>query len=174
VTTDGLSGVNSNRASGHLTITELSHMNKKPRFASKIIQFLIIVVPSLGLAPQDSQGGVILQLHHDPHSRAQFPWNWEFIKQHVDQIRAAGYTAILISPHQKSCGISKGYNPEDFTSFNSSHGSLNSNWQTLSNQSWRNTSLHDYSFHVEDKWTNEDGYVEAWIPPMSYVMLAPQ
>ena len=23
--------------------------------------------------------------------------------------------------------------------------------------SWRNTKLHDYSFHVEDKWTNNDG-----------------
>jgi alpha-amylase len=40
--------------------------------------------------------------------------------------------------------------------------------------SWRNMKLHDYSFHVEDKWTNNDGYVEVWIPPMSYVMLAPQ
>ena len=40
--------------------------------------------------------------------------------------------------------------------------------------SWRNTKLHDYSFHVEDKWTNNDGYVEVWIPPMSYVMLAPR
>jgi len=26
---------------------------------------------------------------------------------------------------------------------------------------------------VEDGWTNNDGYVEVWIPPMSYVMLAP-
>jgi alpha-amylase len=75
------------------------------------------------LASQGSHGGVILQLSHDPDSRAQFPWNWEFIKQHVNQIQAAGYTALLISPHQKSCGISKGYNPEDFTSFDSSHGS---------------------------------------------------
>jgi alpha-amylase len=39
--------------------------------------------------------------------------------------------------------------------------------------SWLNTRLHDYSFHVEDGWTNNDGYVEVWIPPMSYVMLAP-
>jgi alpha-amylase len=39
--------------------------------------------------------------------------------------------------------------------------------------SWRNTRLHDYSFHVEDRWTNNDGFVEVRIPPMSYVMLAP-
>jgi alpha-amylase len=39
--------------------------------------------------------------------------------------------------------------------------------------SWKNTRLHDYSFHVDDKSTNNDGYVEIWIPPMGYVMMAP-
>ena len=52
------------------TITELSHMKKKPRFTSKIIQFLIVVVLSLGLGLQGSHGGVILQLQHDPNSPA--------------------------------------------------------------------------------------------------------
>ena len=97
-------------------------MNEMVLFARRAV-LLIILILSLGLASQGSHGGVILQLSHDPESRAQFPWNWEFIKQHVNEIQAAGYTALLISPHQKSCGISKGYNPEDFTSFDSSHGS---------------------------------------------------
>src|SRR5262249_18090228 len=40
-------------------------------------------------------------------------------------IRAAGYTAILLSPHQKACGGNKilGYDPYDFRSFESAHGS---------------------------------------------------
>ncbi|MBS0175338.1 MAG: DUF1939 domain-containing protein [Nitrospira sp.] len=40
--------------------------------------------------------------------------------------------------------------------------------------SWKNTKLHDFTFHVTDKTSNNDGYVEVWIPPMSYVMLAPR
>jgi alpha-amylase len=39
--------------------------------------------------------------------------------------------------------------------------------------SWMNTRLHDYTGHVEDKWTNESGAVELWLPPMSYVMMGP-
>jgi alpha-amylase len=97
-------------------------MNEMLLFARRVVLFIILIL-SLGFASQGSHGGVILQLSHDPDSSAQFPWNWGFIKQHVNQIQAAGYTALLISPHQKSCGISKGYNPEDFTSFDSSHGS---------------------------------------------------
>jgi len=38
---------------------------------------------------------------------------------------------------------------------------------------WTNTRLHDYTGHVKDVSTNKDGYVEVWIPPLSYVMLAP-
>lgn len=69
-----------------------------------------------------SHAGVTLQLKHDPEDASHFPWNWNFIKEHLNDIQEAGYTAILISPHQKSCGTSNGYNPEDFTTFNSSHG----------------------------------------------------
>jgi alpha-amylase len=40
-------------------------------------------------------------------------------------VRAAGYTAMLLSPHQQSCGggFSLGYDPYDFRSFDSAHGS---------------------------------------------------
>jgi alpha-amylase len=39
--------------------------------------------------------------------------------------------------------------------------------------SWATTKLHDYSGHVQDAHTNEFGWAEVWIPPMSYVMMAP-
>jgi alpha-amylase len=89
---------------------------------------LIVVTLSLALVwltsyPAASSAGVILQLKHDPGDESHFPWKWDFIKDHVGEIKAAGYTAILIPPHQRSCGYSIGYNPEDFTNFNSSHGS---------------------------------------------------
>jgi alpha-amylase len=38
---------------------------------------------------------------------------------------------------------------------------------------WVNTQIHDYTGHVEDEETNSDGWVELWIPPQSYVMMAP-
>lgn len=79
----------------------------------------LIWVPSCSVP---SSAGVILQLRHDPGDVAHFPWSWPFIKERLGDIKAAGYTAILISPHQRSCGYSVGYNPEDFTDFNSSHG----------------------------------------------------
>lgn len=31
--------------------------------------------------------------------------------------------------------------------------------------SWNNTKLHDHAGHVNDVWTNNDGYAEVWIPP---------
>jgi alpha-amylase len=96
-------------------------MNQRLLSCSRRIVLFFIVI--LSLSTQGSHAGVILQLHHDPTNSARFPWTWQFIEQHVSQIKAAGYTAILISPHQRSCGISIGYNPEDFTNFNSSHGS---------------------------------------------------
>lgn len=138
-------------------------MKKKPRFTSKIIQFLIVVVLSLGSGPRGSHAGVILQLQHDPNSPAQFPWNWEFIKQNIGEIQAAGYTAILISPHQKSCGISKGYNPEDFTSFNSSHGSE----QQLASlvKSSHQAGLHIYADMVMNHMCQDHGFTYARFRP---------
>ena len=92
------------------------------------VRFISIAVFNIALLsavvlPPSTYAGVILQLKHDPGDEAHFPWNWNFIKDHLGEIKAAGYTAILISPHQWSCGFSIGYNPEDFTNFDSSHGS---------------------------------------------------
>ncbi len=39
--------------------------------------------------------------------------------------------------------------------------------------SWNNTQLHDYAGHTADVWTNNNGWVQVWIPPSSYVMFAP-
>jgi alpha-amylase len=46
------------------------------------------------------------------------------IIDHLPMVRAAGYTAILLSPHQQACGgnFSLGYDPFDFRSFTSAHG----------------------------------------------------
>jgi alpha-amylase len=38
---------------------------------------------------------------------------------------------------------------------------------------WVNTQIHDYSGHVQDERTNDAGWVELFIPPQSYVMMAP-
>jgi alpha-amylase len=38
---------------------------------------------------------------------------------------------------------------------------------------WVNTPIHDYTGHVQDERTNQDGRVELWIPPQGYVMMAP-
>jgi alpha-amylase len=62
-------------------------------------------------------------LQHQPGDPTR-PWTWRLIVQHLPMIRAAGYTAILISPHQQACGgsLSLGYDPFDFRSFDSAHG----------------------------------------------------
>jgi alpha-amylase len=77
------------------------------------------------LAVQTSgSAGTLLALPHDPQ-KADRPWSWQRIIDNMEKIRAVGYTAILISPHQKACGggVSAGYDPEDFTKFDSAHGS---------------------------------------------------
>jgi len=35
------------------------------------------------------------------------------------------------------------------------------------------TQIHDYTGHVEDESTNAEGRVELWLPPQSYIMMAP-
>ena len=46
------------------------------------------------------------------------------IIEHLPMIRAAGYTAILLSPHQRRAAATRasGYDPFDFRSFKSAHG----------------------------------------------------
>lgn len=85
-------------------------MNYKLSSSLRLIILFFIIRVSLGLPIRASYSGVLLQLRHDPDKHSQFPWSWSFIKQHINQIKAAGYTAILVSPHQQSCGISIGYN----------------------------------------------------------------
>jgi alpha-amylase len=70
-----------------------------------------------------ARAGALVVLHHQPGNPSR-PWTWRMITEHLPVIRAAGYTAILVSPHQKSCGgaQSTGYDPYDFRSFESAHG----------------------------------------------------
>jgi alpha-amylase len=67
--------------------------------------------------------GALLVLQHQPGDPVR-PWTWRLIREHLAMIRAAGYTAVLISPHQQACGggQSLGYDPFDFRSFDSAHG----------------------------------------------------
>lgn len=76
-----------------------------------------------GLPATSVQAGTMIQLYHrpgDPH----WDWTWKNAQERLGKIRAAGFTAILLSPHQSSCGgeLSVGYDPYDFRSFNSAHG----------------------------------------------------
>jgi alpha-amylase len=70
-----------------------------------------------------AQAGTILVLQHQPGDPTR-PWTWRLIIDHLPMIRSAGYTAILISPHERACGGSQslGYDPYDFRSFDSAHG----------------------------------------------------
>jgi alpha-amylase len=69
------------------------------------------------------RAGTILVLQHQPGDPTR-PWTWRLIIDHLPMIRAAGYTAILLSPHEKACGgnLSLGYDPYDLRSFESAHG----------------------------------------------------
>jgi alpha-amylase len=68
-----------------------------------------------------SYGGTLIALQHEP-SDPDRQWTWAKIMQNLDRIKAAGYTAILISPHQSACGGGLGYDPFDFRVFDSAHG----------------------------------------------------
>jgi alpha-amylase len=72
---------------------------------------------------QLSDGGTLIALQHQPGDPDR-PWTWSKIMQSMDQLKAVGYTAILISPHQAACGggFSLGYDPYDFRVFDSAHG----------------------------------------------------
>jgi len=62
---------------------------------------------------QLSYGGTLIALQHerdDPDRQ----WTWSKIMHNMDRIKAAGYTAILISPYQSACGGGLGYDPYDF------------------------------------------------------------
>ncbi|MEJ8849506.1 alpha-amylase domain-containing protein [Variovorax rhizosphaerae] len=70
-----------------------------------------------------AQAGTLVVLQHQPGDITR-PWTWAKIIEQLPAVSAAGYTAILLSPHQHACGgqFSLGYDPEDFRSFDSAHG----------------------------------------------------
>jgi len=67
--------------------------------------------------------GTLVVLQHQPGDATR-PWTWGKIIEQMPAVRAAGYTAILLSPHEQACGgqWSLGYDPYDLRSFNSAHG----------------------------------------------------
>jgi alpha-amylase len=90
----------------------------------KRIQCLLIAVLIIvGVPVTSAQAGAIIQLYHRPGD-PNWDWTWKNSIKRLGKIKAAGFTAILLSPHQKSCGgdQSVGYDPYDFKDFNSAHG----------------------------------------------------
>ena len=87
-----------------------------------MIRALACIALALTLASQ-CLAGALLVLQHQPGDASR-PWTWRMLTDHLPLVKAAGYTAILLSPHQKSCGgsFSLGYDPYDFRSFDSAHG----------------------------------------------------
>jgi alpha-amylase len=65
---------------------------------------------------ETANAGVIFDAHK---------WKYPDLMSHMPAIRDAGFTAVLISPHQKGCGggYSEGYDPYDYRDFNSRFGS---------------------------------------------------
>ncbi len=63
----------------------------------------------------DLAAGAVIDLHG---------WQWQAIMDHMQDIKDAGYTAIQVSPHTATCGggYSDGYDPSDYTNFNSRFG----------------------------------------------------
>ena len=70
-----------------------------------------------------AHAGTLVVLQHQPGDITR-PWTWAKIVEQLPAVSAAGYTAILLSPHQSACGgsFSLGYDPYDLRSFNSAHG----------------------------------------------------
>ena len=88
--------------------------------ACKILFISLVLL----VVAENARAGALLQLRHDPQNAHAFPWSWAVVTDNIKKIKDAGYTAILISPHQQSCGgqWSVGYDPYEFRSFNSAHG----------------------------------------------------
>jgi alpha-amylase len=95
-----------------------------PRFTRIQAGAMIAVVLMSGHLPTSVQAGAMIQLYHRPND-SNWDWTWKNAQKRLGKIKAAGFTAILLSPHQSSCGgeLSVGYDPYDFRNFNSAHGS---------------------------------------------------
>lgn len=85
--------------------------------------FLLLICLMSGLAGA-ARAGTLVVLQHQPGDATR-PWTWAKVTEQLPAVRAAGYTAVLLSPHQSACGggFSLGYDPYDLRSFNSAHGS---------------------------------------------------
>ena len=77
----------------------------------------------LWIATSVADAGTLVVLQHQPGDTTR-PWTWLKIIEQLPAVRAAGYTAVLLSPHEQACGggLSLGYDPYDLRSFNSAHG----------------------------------------------------
>jgi alpha-amylase len=84
---------------------------------------VMIVLLTVGLFATSVQAGAMIQLYHRPGD-PNWDWTWKNAQKRLGKIKAAGFSAILISPHQSACGgeFSVGYDPYDFRNFNSAHG----------------------------------------------------
>jgi alpha-amylase len=93
------------------------------RRSAAIGHVLVLALLLLLAVATTARAGAIVVLQHQPGDATR-PWTWRMIIDHLPMIRAAGYTAVLLSPHQKACGgnLSLGYDPFDFRSFDSAHG----------------------------------------------------
>jgi alpha-amylase len=70
-------------------------------------------------------------------------WRWHDVMAAMPAIKSAGYTAVQISPHSASCagGYGQGYDPYDFTNFDSGFGSA-------SELQWLVGTAHWYGLHI--------------------------
>src|SRR5262249_29094784 len=96
--------------------------SRSPRRGPAVIRALAIALLVLAVAGSARAGSIVV-LQHQPGDPSR-PWTWRLVLPHLPMVRAAGYTAILLSPHEKACGgqWSLGYDPYDFRSFDSAHG----------------------------------------------------
>ena len=89
----------------------------------KRILWTLLATLLLGVAGTARPGAIVV-LQHQPGDATR-PWTWAKVIEQLPAVRAAGYTAVLLSPHQSACGggFSLGYDPYDLRSFESAHGS---------------------------------------------------
>ncbi len=71
--------------------------------------------PNIQESNRDLSGAVVL-LHN---------WRWADVMSNMGRLRDAGFTALQLSPHSASCAgaYGEGYDPYDYTNFNSGFGS---------------------------------------------------
>lgn len=96
---------------------------------------LAAVACSLLASAAPARAGVVFDAHK---------WRWQDLMSHMAEIRQAGFTAILISPHQSSCGgpFSDGYDPSDYTRFDSRFGSESDLFWLIGTAHWQGLDIY--------------------------------